>query len=99
MRIDGQLPAQDAQAADGTRRTTSEAVARQGGPASTPATPSDRVELSGDAALFTFALKAASDAPEIRPDAVERARRKLELGQVAADPVQLAEAILNDLLK
>lgn len=98
MKIDGYLPAHDAQATDGTRRSGSDGAVRQGGPAGPAAPSSDRVEISGDTALVTAALKAANEAPGIRADRVEAAREKLHAGRVAADPIALAEAILNDLL-
>jgi flagellar biosynthesis anti-sigma factor FlgM len=97
MKIDGYLPAHDAQATDGTRRTGAEGAFRSGAAAGAPSSSSDRVELSGDAALLTAALKAANEASGIRTDRVEAAREKLEKGRVAADPIALAEAILNEL--
>ena len=99
MRIDGHLPAHDAQATDATRRTTTDAPVRKEGAASVHAASSDRIELSGDAALLTSALRAANETPDVRADAVDRARRKLESGGVGTDPLALADAILNDLLK
>jgi hypothetical protein len=97
MKIDGNRPAQDTQAADAARRAGNEAALRQGGRVS-PAGAGDRVELSGDAALRVAALNAALDAPSIRPDAVQRAREKVERGEIGTDSTRLADAILDDLL-
>jgi flagellar biosynthesis anti-sigma factor FlgM len=97
MKIDGNRPAHDTQAADGPRRTEKDAGVRPGAGAAAPA--GDRVELSGDAALRTAALKAAMDAPAIRTDLVDRLRDRLNAGQVGTDSHKLAEAIIDDLLK
>jgi flagellar biosynthesis anti-sigma factor FlgM len=99
MKIDGHHPAQDTQGADATRRTGKDGAVRHGAPASAPPASSDRVELSSDAALRTTALKAATDAPDVRADRVAKAREKLEAGTLGADATRLADAILDDLLK
>jgi hypothetical protein len=48
--------------------------------------------------LLISALRAANEAPDVRGEAVERARRRLESGQIGADPIRLADAILEDLV-
>ncbi|MFN8057693.1 MAG: flagellar biosynthesis anti-sigma factor FlgM [Vicinamibacterales bacterium] len=63
------------------------------------ASRSDRVDVSSDARLVSDALKAASDAPAIRQDAVERAKKKLESGELGSDPYKLADRIIDDLSK
>ena len=98
MRIDGNIPAQDAQATDSTRRTASEGSGRANGPLAPKSWSSDRVELSGDVALLAGALRAASAAGDVRTDRVEAAREKLQQGRIGADPLSLADAILRDLL-
>ena len=98
MRIDGNIPAQDAQATDGTRRTAAEATGRTSGSLLPKSTSSDRVELSGDAALLAGALRAANAASDVRSDRVEAARERLQQGRVGADPLSLADAILRELL-
>ena len=98
MRIDGYSHPQDAQATDGTRRTGADAPGRTSGPSAQPTTSPDRVELSGNAALFTAAVKAVGHTPEIRSDRVEAAREKYHAGRVGADPLALADAILKELL-
>jgi flagellar biosynthesis anti-sigma factor FlgM len=63
------------------------------------ATPSgDRVEVSSDAHLMSSALQAATKAPAIRQDVVERARQKLAAGEVGNDPVRLADRMIDSLL-
>lgn len=98
MKIDGNRPAHDPSATENTRRSTLDPHVRQGG-VQAPGTPTDRVELSSDAALRTAALKAATEAPEIRPDLVDRMREKLESGTLGADSLKLADAIIDELLQ
>jgi flagellar biosynthesis anti-sigma factor FlgM len=66
---------------------------------SKPEGKSDRVEVSKDAQLLTSALKVATSTPEVRADAVERARQALEDGRIGQDSTTLAERIIDDLLK
>lgn len=99
MKIDGNRPTHDTQAADATRRSGSDVNVRQGGGVAPGGATTDRVELSGDAALRAAALKAATEAPGIRADLVDRMRQKLDAGQVGNDAGKLADAILDDLLK
>jgi flagellar biosynthesis anti-sigma factor FlgM len=71
----------------GADRTKEKAVAPQLGP--------DRVNLSTDVGLVNSAMRAATDAPEIRQDAVERARQKLAAGEVGQDLVRLADRLID----
>lgn len=99
MRIDGYVITHDAPATDVTRRAEQDGSARPGAPTATPAGSTDRVELSRDSALVTAALQLASDASGVRADRVETSREMLRAGRVGTDPVSLADAILNDLLR
>ncbi len=67
--------------------------------ANRPASRVDRVEVSKDAQVLTAALKAASDAPEIRTAAVERALEALRSGRIGQDTARLAERMIDDLVK
>jgi flagellar biosynthesis anti-sigma factor FlgM len=58
----------------------------------------DRVQFSADARLLGSAVRAAEQAPAIRQDVVERARARLEAGQIGADPARLADRIIDSLL-
>jgi len=58
----------------------------------------DRLEVSKDAQLVSTALKTASTTPDIRPEAVERARKALEAGKVGTDTQALADRMLDSLL-
>jgi anti-sigma28 factor (negative regulator of flagellin synthesis) len=66
---------------------------------SRPAPRVDRVEVSTDARVLTVALKAASDAPDIRLAAVERAQEALRSGRIGQDTVRLAERMIDELVK
>jgi flagellar biosynthesis anti-sigma factor FlgM len=99
MKIEGNRPAHDTQAAEGARRSSKDGGVRQGNGVAPGSAGSDRVELSGDAALRTAALKAANDAPAIRTELVDRMRDKLKAGRVGNDAGALADAIIDDLLK
>lgn len=58
----------------------------------------DRVQVSDDARLLGAAIAAADRAPDIRQDVVERARQKLEAGEIGNDPARLADRIIDSLL-
>ena len=99
MKIEGQRPdqltrsdqAQQSQQAERTQagRTDRDRPAAAG---------ADRVEVSNDARLMSTALQAASKAPAIRQDVVERARQKLAAGEVGNDPQRLADRMIDSLL-
>ena len=97
MRIDGQhqpLDAEAARRAEGaapTDRASGAGSARQ-------APTGDRVEVSADAQLVAAALRAADEAPGIRPEAVARAREALDNGTLGADTTRLADRMINALL-
>jgi flagellar biosynthesis anti-sigma factor FlgM len=58
----------------------------------------DRVEVSGDAALAAAARRAADAAPNIRQDLVEKMRAKLEAGEIGNDPERLADRLIDHML-
>lgn len=98
MKIDGQNPAGIADGAAGARRTGE--VDRRDTPSSTGAgsRTTDRIEVSADAQLMSAALTAASEAPAIRQDVVDRMKEKLANGELGADANALADKILDDVL-
>jgi flagellar biosynthesis anti-sigma factor FlgM len=59
----------------------------------------DRVDVSSDAQLLNTAVRAANDAPEIRPAVVEAARQKLMSGELGADAERLANRLIDHMLK
>ena len=97
IRIDGQTQPSDAEAA---RRLESSSTAdRPSGPgAGRSVTESDRVEVSSDAQLVAAAIRAAGEAPGVRPEAVERARQALENGTLGRDSHRLADSIIAAVL-
>ena len=60
---------------------------------------SDSVSLSNGVKFANTAMVAASGAPEIRREKVERAKALLESGQLGADPYKLADALIDKAIK
>ena len=77
-----------AEAAKSTERAQNQAKASK----------ADRVEVSSDAALMHSAVQAASDAPAVRADKVEAAKKALADGSLGADAGKLAEALIDPML-
>jgi flagellar biosynthesis anti-sigma factor FlgM len=75
-------------------------AARAGEHAQKPGAPvkADRVEVSRDAAFVNEAVQAANQAPAIRHDKVEQAKKALADGTLGADSAKLAEAIIDQML-
>ena len=61
--------------------------------------PSDRIDVSSDALLLNSAVRAAQEAPEVRPAVVERARMKLLSGELGNDAERLADRLIDHMLK
>jgi flagellar biosynthesis anti-sigma factor FlgM len=59
----------------------------------------DRVDVSSDAQLLNSAVRAANEAPEIRPAVVEAAKQKLISGELGADAERLANRLIDHMLK
>lgn len=97
MRIDGQKPATDTEAA--RRSESAQTAERSSGPAAArPGASGDRVEVSSDAQLVAAAVKAAEESSSVRPEVVERGRRALEDGSLGKDAGKLADRIIDSLL-
>jgi flagellar biosynthesis anti-sigma factor FlgM len=58
----------------------------------------DQVRLSSTGQLAVTAAAAANEAPEIRPEAVARAKALLERGELGNDAGRLADALIDSLL-
>jgi flagellar biosynthesis anti-sigma factor FlgM len=98
MRIYGHQPSLDTEAArrtDATRKTD----AMSGDKPVHVQRSADTVEVSADARLLTDAMKAASDAPAIRQDVVDRMRRVLASGELGQDSTRLADRVIDHLLE
>lgn len=63
---------------------------------STPSASGDQLSISPEARLLQIAQD--GQPPAIRQDAVARARKALEAGQVGSDASSLANAIIDDLM-
>ena len=55
----------------------------------------DQVSLSTGVQLATSAVSAAERSPDVRPEAVERAKALLESGKLGNDPDRLADALID----
>jgi flagellar biosynthesis anti-sigma factor FlgM len=77
-----------AEAAKATERAQNQAKAAK----------ADRVEVSSDAALMNTAVQAANDAPAIRSDKVEAAKKALADGSLGADAGKLADALIDHMM-
>ena len=67
--------------------------------AQTPASQvTDRVEVTADAEFVNRAVQAAIQAPAIRLDKVEQAKKALADGTLGADAAKLADAIIDRML-
>lgn len=97
MRIENNGPKQVAKNDVASTERTQQGTSGQGASAQGP--QADRVRVSSDALLVTNAVKSATDSPDIRPEAVARAKAKLEAGEIGNDPERLADRIIDDLLK
>jgi len=96
MKIEGTRPNLESVATPQTERVgTGRAKDAQPG-ATTQVT--DRVQLSGDAALAAAACRAAEQAPDIRQDLVEKMRAKLAAGEIGNDAERLADRLIDHLL-
>ena len=96
MKIQGDRPSgvQDAgQTQQVDKAAQSRAAQARGG-----VDPGDRVEVSADARLLGQAVDAASKAPDIRQDVVERAKAKLAAGEIGNDAARLADRLIDSLL-
>ena len=63
-----------------------------------PRVPADRLDASGDQELVNRAVQAANEAPAIRLDKVEQAKKALADGTLGTDSAKLADAILDRML-
>ena len=96
MKIEGNNPGPESQAAKRLERAQAEA--KEADRADAAAKAADRVELSQDAALANAALKAAADAPDLRQDVVERMKKALAAGELGKDAHALAESLIDRML-
>lgn len=56
----------------------------------------DQVRVSTTSQLAAQAASAASQAPDVRPDVVERARKLLESGELGKSAERLADALIDN---
>ena len=97
MKIESNGPTTAQLASARTERLESTAAGRtaQGGRSA----GGDRVNLSADGALAARAMKAASEASDVREDVVERAKARLASGELGRDLDALADSLIDRLLE
>ncbi|MEI6668817.1 MAG: flagellar biosynthesis anti-sigma factor FlgM [Acidobacteriota bacterium] len=96
MKIEGNGPNLDPVATSQTGRVdTGRATGAQQG-STTPVT--DRVQVSGEAALAAAAYRAADAAPNIRMDLVEKMRAKLAAGELGTDAENMADRLIDHMI-
>jgi flagellar biosynthesis anti-sigma factor FlgM len=59
----------------------------------------DQVSVSDAAKFASSAIDAARNAPDVRPDVVERAKALVNAGTVGRDPYKLADALIDKALE
>ena len=100
MRITGEGPTNTTRRPESTVRSNeaSRTKSTEGKDHSNEVVASDKVELSSQARDIQRARKVAQDAPEVRADKVEAARRALQSGKLNLNGQDLAEKLLKDIL-
>jgi flagellar biosynthesis anti-sigma factor FlgM len=58
----------------------------------------DTVNLSPGAQLIAGAMRAAQDAPPLRMDLVDKARKAIEAGTLGNDPLRTADRMIDHIL-
>jgi flagellar biosynthesis anti-sigma factor FlgM len=94
MRIDNNRANFDRLEKARTEAAAAEAAAKKDG-AKVGQAGNDSVRISSGVQFATSAVSAASFAPEIRQDKVERAKAMLNDGTLGSDPLKLADAIID----
>ncbi|OFW46046.1 MAG: flagellar biosynthesis anti-sigma factor FlgM [Acidobacteria bacterium RIFCSPLOWO2_12_FULL_67_14b] len=92
MRIDNNRAKLDAMATLQVQAAETEATSAD---RSKPSGTADQVSLSTGVRLASSAAAAAGEAPDVRPDAVERAKALLASGELGNDPYRLADALID----
>lgn len=93
MRIDNNRASFDR--VESARTTAADAADKKAGARGTEQAGGDTLTLSSGAQFATSAVSAASNAPEIRQDKVERAKALLADGTLGSDPLKLADALID----
>ena len=100
MRITGQETTNSTRRSESTVRSNEAARTKSSEDVdnSNDVAASDKVELSSQARDIQRAREVAQNAPEIRADKVEAARRALQSGKLNLKGKDLAEKLLKDIL-
>ena len=96
MKIHNDHPSAQTRATDALAPTTDQASTP--GRAQSSSAQADQLRLSPEARALKAVADKAAEPPAIRQDVVDRARVLLDADTLGDDPVQLADAIIDDLL-
>ncbi len=80
---------------ENAKSAAAEAAAKKDGAQGAGATGGDTVKLSSVAQFATSAVSAATKAPEIRQEKVERAKAMVADGTLGSDALKLADALIE----
>lgn len=80
-----------AAAVESTRQTDAKATAAAGARGRTV----DEVQLSAGAQFASTTFAVARNSPDIRPDVVARAEAMMAAGRIGADPIRLADTLID----
>jgi flagellar biosynthesis anti-sigma factor FlgM len=97
MKIDSNRPNFDTSPVGQADATKASDVKSAG--ASATSRGADQVSVSPAAQFASSAIAAASSAPDVRPDVVERAKALLADGKIGDDPHRLADAMIDRALE
>jgi len=95
MKIEGLPPNVDVESSNRLDRTAEIRPAVASGSDASAPSSADRVQLSPEAELLKAATDAANRTPAVRQDVVDRARALMDRGQIGADPLTLADALIS----
>lgn len=80
---------------ENAKSAAADAATRKEGSVGSGQVGGDTVKLSSGAQFASSAVNAASNAPEIRQDKVERAKALIADGTLGSDPFKLADALID----
>ena len=99
MKIENDKPNPLTGPTDGLGSTAPIGPASASNKGSSPTNQGDQLTLSAEAQLLKAAADAAAGDPGVRTELVEKMRALLTEGQIGTDADQLAESLIDDVLK
>ena len=97
MKIEGNNPNSSLDPVAAAKTEAAKPNAGTSGSQSTSGANADTVELSPDARLADRVRQEAASSPTIRQELVEKAKQRLAAGEVGADPMALADKLIDQM--